>query len=390
MAEKKTIALCLEYPLALRGGVSVLVETLLQGFHDKFRLVLVSPDMPESLSASPVGPLISKHLRWNGSAISRASARQLAEELAGAGVSLAHFHFGGNYGWGNRHPAQCPIPSLDRLGVPCCSTIHLVVSPLDGYCGPQKPLLFKLALFPAAWLGKMRVLRHLRREVAVSQHDAVKLRRWYSPLRGRIVQVYHSRLETAKQRPSDSARESLILNVGHVAWRKGQLVLCEAFAKIAARFPDWKLLLAGDLMEQPIVDKIRAVAKAGGLEQRITLAGPRSDAMDLMHRAAIYVQPSYYEALGLALQEALFAGCACIGTRAGGIPELVRHEHTGLLVERGQTAEMASALETLMSDAALRAKYGRRGADSIVERGMTAEQMISNHLRLYESILAGS
>ena len=55
--------------------------------------------------------------------------------------------------------------------------------------------------------------------------------------------------------------------------------------------------------------------------------------VDLMQRAAIYVQPSFWEALGLALQEAMLAGCACIGSRAGGIPELVQHEQNGLLFD---------------------------------------------------------
>jgi glycosyltransferase involved in cell wall biosynthesis len=108
-----------------------------------------------------------------------------------------------------------------------------------------------------------------------------------------------------------------------------------------------------------------------------------------MRRAGIYVQPSYFEALGLALQEAMFTGCPAIGTRAGGIPELVEHERTGLLVEPGQPAQMAKALEALMSSAALRAQYGRQSAASIIERGMTAERMVANHVQLYESILRG-
>ena len=66
---------------------------------------------------------------------------------------------------------------------------------------------------------------------------------------------------------------------------------------------------------------------------------------DLMSRAAIYVQPSFWEALGLALQEAMFAGCACVGSRAGGIPELIEENKTGLLFEPGNVAQLAAALE---------------------------------------------
>lgn len=390
MAERKKIALCLEYPLALRGGVSVLVETLLLGLKDRYELILVSPDTPESLAGTKVGPFISKHFSWDRNNVTPAAARRLASELTAIRVDLAHFHLGGNFGWGNRFHGHCPIPYLDKAGIATCSTVHLVVHPLDGFCGPQKPWWFKLALFPVAWTAKMRVLSHLRREIAVSQHDARKLRRWYWPLRGKYVQMYHSRLQAGSRGQTVPTREPVILNVGHIAWRKGQIVLAEAFALVAPRHPEWKLCLAGQFMEQSTVGSVRAIAKTHNLEDRIQLPGERSDAMDMMNHCAIYVQPSYHEALGLALQEAMFLGCPSIGTRAGGIPELVQHEKTGLLVEPGNPEQMARALETLMSNPQLRDRYGRAAADSIVQRGMTAEQMVANHIQLYESILKGS
>jgi glycosyltransferase involved in cell wall biosynthesis len=387
MADRKKIALCLEYPLALRGGVSVLVETLLEGLQADYDLILVSPDQAEDLAAQHTSGLISGHVGWKPAAVSPATSRQLARELSSRDVDLAHFHFGGNFGWGSRFPGHCPIPYANKLGIATCSTVHSVVHLLNGYCGPQKPLWFKLALLPIAWMGKMHVLSQVRREIAVSQHDAEKLRRWYWPLRGKIAQIYHSRLPRQAAPEIEVTREAVVLNVGHIAWRKGQLVLAEAFAQLAARHPQWKLLLAGDPTEAQVVEKIRALAKAAGLENRILLLGERRDAFELMRRAGIYVQPSHEEALGLALQEAMAAGCPGIGTRVGGIPELIEHERTGLLVEPGQPAQLALALETLMSNAQLRETYGRHGAASIVQKGMTAGQMAANHLQLYEFIL---
>jgi Glycosyltransferase Family 4 len=150
MAQRKKIALCLEYPLALRGGVSVLVEILLRGLHDHYDLVLVSPDTPESLAGSPAAPIIAAHLNWNPASVSPATSRQLARQFAQTGIHLAHFHYGGNFGWGSRYPGHSPVPYLNRSGIPVCSTVHSIVHPLDGFCGPQKPLWFKLALFPIA------------------------------------------------------------------------------------------------------------------------------------------------------------------------------------------------------------------------------------------------
>lgn len=390
MADRKKIALCLEYPLALRGGVSVLVETLLAGLKECFELVLVSADTSESLKSHPVSAVISDHVMWKSSAVSKQTSRQLAEELVRRGVQLAHFHMGGNYGWGNRFPGTCPILYLNKLGIPACSTVHLVVNPLDGYCGPQKPLWLKLAMLPLAWFAKMQQLANVRCEIAVSKHDEGKLKRWYWPLRGKFMQMYHSRLRMESRSGPTATREPLVLNVGHIAWRKGQIVLAEAFAQVAPRHPEWKLSLAGSSLEADTTEQIRVIARATNLEDRILLPGERTDALDMMKRAGIYVQPSFHEALGLALQEALFMGCPSIGSRAGGIPELVENERTGLLFEPGNFIQLARALEKLMNNPALREKFGKAGAESIVQKGMTADQMCAKHAELYESILKKS
>ncbi len=386
MAGKTKIALCLEYPLALRGGVSVLVEALIEGLAPHYELVLVSDDTPESLAQSPVAGLVSAHLPWKNESVSHQASQKLAAALAAHGVALAHFHSGGNFGWGNRFPGHSPVPYAAGLGIQTCSTVHLVVNALDGFCGPEKPLWFKLAMLPVAWCGKMQCLLHLRREIAVSEHDCEKLKRWYWPLRGRFRVIYHSRIRESS-RPPAVAREPMILNVGHIAWRKGQGLLAEAFAQIAPRHPEWKLCLVGHVAEAEEEKRIRETARKHGLEERIVFMGKRDDAFAFMNRAGIYVQPSYAEALGLALQEAMFCGCPGIGTRIGGIPELITDGKNGLLVEAGKPDVLARAIESLIVDPTLRERYGRAAAASIPERGMTLEQMLSNHVQLYESIL---
>jgi glycosyltransferase involved in cell wall biosynthesis len=386
------IALCLEYPIGLRGGVSVLVETLLRELiRHGHEVVLVSPDDPAGLRQSELGSLIREHVHWDSSRRpSIANARKLARQLAEARVDLAHFHFGGIYGWCNRHPWHCPVFFLDRLGVPCVSTVHLVVSMLYGYCDSHKPVWFKVLRLPPAWWGKMQQLRHVRREIAVSQHDFQILRRWYHPLRNRFTQIYHSRLQIEAAPVPPAKREPVILNVGHIASRKGQAVLAEAFARIAPRNPGWTLQLAGTDADGVAIEQILRITREQHLDGRILLLGERNDALALMQHAAIYVQPSYWEALGLALQEAMSCGCACIGSRVGGIPELVQEGETGLLFEPGNVAQLSQALEQLIRDESRRETLGRAAAASIRERGMTVEAMVKRHLELYETIVTGN
>ena len=289
------IAFCLEYPISLRGGVSILVETLLRELtrHGN-EVVLVSPDDSASLRQSEAGSLIRGHFYWEPiHRPSIANAKKLARQLAEARVDLAHFHLGGNYGWGNRFPWHCPVYFLDRLGTPCVSTAHLVVNILSGYCGQQKPVWFKALMLPLGWWGKMHQLRHVRREIAVSQHDFQKLRRWYRPLRNRFVQIYHSRLRQDAPPVPPVKREPVILNVGHIAWRKGQVVLVEAFARIAPRHPDWTLQLAGHDEDGVAAGQIRQIIKDRRLDGRILLLGEQPDAARPYAPRAIYVQPSF-------------------------------------------------------------------------------------------------
>src|SRR4051794_22536902 len=110
MTAKRKIALCLEYPLALRGGVSVLVETLLEGLAGHYDLALISPDSGQSLSALKATFPFEEHIFWDPTTPTRASSKALAKQLKNIGVQLAHFHFAGNFGWGNRFVGRCPIP----------------------------------------------------------------------------------------------------------------------------------------------------------------------------------------------------------------------------------------------------------------------------------------
>ena len=104
-------------------------------------------------------------------------------------------------------------------------------------------------------------------------------------------------------------------------------------------------------------------------------------------RAAIFAMPSLSEGLGLSLQEALFRGCACIGSRVGGIPELIAHDRSGLLVPPGDAAALAVGLRTLMRDAPLRQRLGAQGRELVLEKGMTKQRMVQCHAELYRRVL---
>jgi glycosyltransferase involved in cell wall biosynthesis len=382
------IAHCLEFPIDQHGGTEVLVAELIKGFAKQHQVVLVSPDEAGAPARSKIAPFIGGHISFLPVWKSVSHARELAKKIAQAKPDIVHFHFGGNYGWGNRVFWKCPIVHLRKLGVPCLSTNHGAFSILEGYVWEKRGLATKLALLPPAWLNKQIVLAHLRCEVAVSQHDYHALRRWYPPMRGKFRWIYHSRLHGMPP-PPNPERQKIILCAGTIGSRKGQPLLTEAFACIAKKFPGWRLIFIGRCGDDALLEHIHQAIAREKLEDQIQLLGARSDdeLRDWMQRAAIFAMPSTYEGLGLSLQEAQFYGCACVGTRCGGVEDLIQDGDNGLLVDVNNPMQLAEALEKLISDPDLRERFSRRAPQSVLEKNMIADKMVEAYEQLYAEIL---
>lgn len=91
---------------------------------------------------------------------------------------------------------------------------------------------------------------------------------------------------------------------------------------------------------------------------------PRDAVIDLYHRADVLVIPSLCEEpFGLPIAEGMACGLPCVGSNAGGIPELIEHERTGLLLQRGDASGLAEALRRLARDPDERERFGRQGRD---------------------------
>ena len=218
------------------------------------------------------------------------------------------------------------------------------------------------------------------------------MQRWYWPWRNRISRVYHSQLREEAERPLDlAARENIILSVGTVGPRKGQPILVRAFAQIADKHPDWRLLIAGRASSEADAKALREEIQRVNLGERVEWTGPISNEaiVDWMYRASVFAMPSLQEGLGLSLQEALYRGCLAVGSRAGGIPELIDHESNGLLVAPGSDTALAGALDRVLSDPAYRLRLASEARPSVLRKGMTQEKMIDNYRSLYEAILQG-
>jgi len=173
-------------------------------------------------------------------------------------------------------------------------------------------------------------------------------------------------------------------NVAALAAHKGQKHFVAAAARVVRELPDTRFLIVG---EGELKETLERQIHELGLDRHVTLAGFRADALGLMKSFDLFVMSSVTEGLGSAMLEAMTARRAVVGTRAGGIPEAVVHDVTGLLVPTHDDRALAGAIVQLLRDPALRERFGDAGRARVVDE-FSVERMVGRTVEAYEKALS--
>ncbi len=174
---------------------------------------------------------------------------------------------------------------------------------------------------------------------------------------------------------------------------KGQDVLVEAFRALKTRHPRAHLLIVGAAyganQEQAAYEaRLRQQVAASGVADSITFTGWREDVWSLMRSFDIFVHvPKEPDPLPTAVIHASALGCAIVGTRIGGIPEIVPENTGGLIVEPGDWRMLASALDWLAAEPARRSALGQ-GAHAHFLARFSRRQMLDGLASAYAQTLA--
>lgn len=175
----------------------------------------------------------------------------------------------------------------------------------------------------------------------------------------------------------------LVLTIASTEAYKDHPTLIDAAALLFAARPDarWVVLGTGGLFEETV-----ARAERLGLADRLRYLGFVEGARAVLPQADVFVLTSRTEGLGTSVLDAMAAGVPVVSTAAGGIPEMVDHERTGLLVPPGDAAALAGAIERVLDDSAL----GRRlaAAARVRVRDFDVERTIERTEELYRRLLA--
>ena len=167
--------------------------------------------------------------------------------------------------------------------------------------------------------------------------------------------------------------------------RKGHRHLLAALPDLVAEFAGLQVLFFG---QGPLQDELVQDVAARGLAGQVRFAGFRQDLPRWLGCLDLVVHPAEMEGLGVSLLQAAAAGVALVGSRAGGIPEIVVDGQTGLLVEPGDRQALGAAVRRLLSDDTLRRRLGAGGRQR-VESLFSVDAMVAGNLEVYRDVLAG-
>ena len=212
------------------------------------------------------------------------------------------------------------------------------------------------------------------RFVAVSEYVRRVLAETVPRLAGRMT-VVRNGVDTAyfaPRAPADGAfRVGVVCRL--TAWKRVHLAI-EAAALAGA-----ELLVVGDGEERT---RLETLARQRGA--RVRFAGYAADPRALMAECDAILSTSDHEPLGLSVLEALSMGRPVIGYAAGGIPEIVEHDVTGLLVVEPTAAALAGALDRMRRDRPSVLRMGERGRRFAVDH-CSIERMCEGYAAVYEA-----
>ena len=306
-----------------------------------------------------------------GSPLSFSLFRALYRE---PGLTLIHAHAQHRLGGIARTVAR-------RRGIPYVVSIHggYLTLPEEQSRKMQDPFRGKPEwgkLF--GWLlGARRVLDDANAIICVGRDEHEEMARRYGSKahyvpNGVRTELFRSATpEPFRQHIGLGPGEKLALCVSRIDYQKNQLLLVRAFARFAARRPEWKLALIGAVTVESYRDQILAEIRQAGLESRVLLIpgfAPDDPRLPSAYKAAdLFVLPTVHEPFGIVILEAWATGTPVVATRIGGIPGFTHDGEDILLFQKDDEEGLLTHLNRLADDASLRARLAAQATREVAQ-----------------------
>lgn len=156
-------------------------------------------------------------------------------------------------------------------------------------------------------------------------------------------------------------RKFRILLPGRIEHYKGQHTLVEALIKLQQQSVDADLVILGHVMDEAYFKDLQQQVSSAGLTNKVHFLGFVDQPGLIYGCFDLVVLTTFAETFGLVLVEAMKSGVAVIGTNAGGVPEIIEHEQTGLLYEPANADDLADCVKRMVENPDLRHKLAVAG-----------------------------
>jgi glycosyltransferase involved in cell wall biosynthesis len=200
------------------------------------------------------------------------------------------------------------------------------------------------------------------------------------------VSVIRNGVDTDRFSPRETQEKIndpiVVGTVGNLTPVKNQGVLIRALSRLLNDGLKVELRIAG---EGPQREELTKLATCLGIPNNVDLLGHLDDVSGFLRQLDIFVLPSFNEANPNALLEAMASGLACVGSRVGGIEELLDEGCVGRLTEVNNEADLACAIAELIQNPSLRANLGQAAREHVC-RNYDMKQMIAAYDSLYREV----
>ena len=177
----------------------------------------------------------------------------------------------------------------------------------------------------------------------------------------------------------------ILLNVARLTLVKGQSELLQAMSRIRKHFPNSRLLIAGDGLLLPELEKLRNQLD---LRTEVLLLGRRDDIQALLHMSNLFVFSSYYEGLPGAVIEAMAAGKCVVAFDIPALREIIKDGHSGILVKGRNFDQFAEVIIWLAEHPKIAQEMGEK-AQQIVRMKFDIRQNVKSLEAVYKKMLNG-
>ena len=226
--------------------------------------------------------------------------------------------------------------------------------------------------------------------IAVSQVCAEDLMRNFN-ISGRLVEIIPNpvKISNVQRLANDPLKHPwfnpktspIIISVGRLTIQKGYEYLIKAFCLVRKDYP-CKLLILGEGENKYALEDL---ATKVGLSDSLEILPFQKNPFNFIARSDVFVLPSLYEGMPLALLEAMACGTAIIGTTGlSGLEEIITHGENGLLVKPRDEYALADAIRILLTDRDLRVKFSEAGKKRSAD--FDAEKISTKYADLFDNL----